>query len=268
MWNRALSLIVVLMVAGGGCSRGPAVLRLATTTSTEDSGLLDVILPDFERKHDATVEVIAVGTGQALELGEAGDVDVVLVHAREQEDAFVAAGHGLDRRDVMYNDFVIVGPSSDPAGIAGEVDAVAALERIADAEALFISRGDDSGTHIAEQQLWEDAGLAPAGPWYQSVGQGMGETLTVADEQQAYTLSDRATFIARQTEGTDLVVMSQGDERLHNPYGVMTVNPDRHDRIDADLATAFADWLTSAATQDAITDYQLNGEQLFFVAES
>lgn len=217
MGIRALALVVVLAWAASGCSSEPAVLRLATTTSTEDSGLLDVILADFERERDATVEVIAVGTGQALELGEAGDVDVVLVHAREQEDAFVAAGHGLDRRDVMYNDFVIVGPASDPASIAGEVDAVAALERIAEAEAVFVSRGDDSGTHFAEQQLWEAAGIAPAGRWYQSVGQGMGETLTIADEQQAYTLSDRATFIARQREGSELVVAAQGDQRLHNP---------------------------------------------------
>lgn len=264
---RALGLIVVLLLAASGCSSEPAVLRLATTTSTEDSGLLDVILTDFEDKHDAAAEVIAVGTGQALELGEAGDVDVVLVHAREQEDALVAAGHGLDRRDVMYNDFVIVGPAPDPASIAGGVDAVAAFERIAAAEAVFVSRGDDSGTHVAEQQPWEAAGVAPAGRWYESVGQGMGETLTIADEQQAYTLSDRATFVARKSEGTELVVAAQGDERLHNPYGVIAVNPDRHDGVDAELATAFIDWLTSPATQDAITDFRLNGEQLFFIAE-
>jgi len=264
---RGLLVASAVLAAVCGCAQETSVLRLATTTSTQDSGLLDAILPDFEREHDATVEVIAVGTGQALQLGEAGDVDVVLVHAREQEDAFVEAGHGVDRRDVMENDFVIVGPRSDPAAVAGEVDAGLALQRIAGAGWIFVSRGDGSGTHSAEQQLWEAAGIAPTGPWYESVGQGMGETLTIADEQQAYTLSDRATLLARQEEGIGLVVVSEGDERLRNPYGIITVNPERHDGVDAGLAAAFTDWLTSAATQDAIAGYQRNGEQLFFVGE-
>lgn len=263
-----LAVIVVSLLGARACAPEPAVLRLATTTSTEDSGLLDVILPDFEEQHGATVEVVAVGTGQALELGEAGDVDVVLVHAREQEDAFVAAGHGVDRRDVMYNDFVVVGPPADPAGLADTNDVAAAFQRIAAAGAVFISRGDGSGTHVKERQLWEAAGVVPSGPWYQSVGQGMGETLTIAEEQQAYTLSDRGTLIARRSEGIDVVVLSEGDERLHNPYGAIAVNPDRHEGVDVALARELIDWLTSPATQDAIEGFRLDGEQLFFVDDA
>lgn len=265
---RVLVVISLCALGAGACSSEPAVLRLATTTSTEDSGLLGAILPDFEQKHDAIVEVVAVGTGQALELGEAGDADVVLVHAREQEDAFVAAGHGVDRRDVMYNDFVVVGPQADPAGIADTDDVAAAFQRIAETEAPFVSRGDESGTHTKELALWEAAGITPSGSWYQPVGQGMGETLTIAEEQQGYTLSDRATYIARRGEGLDLVVLSEGDERLHNPYGAIAVNPERHEGVNAELAQAFLDWLTSPGTQDAIEGYQLGGEQLFFIDDA
>jgi tungstate transport system substrate-binding protein len=242
------------------------VLRLATTTSTEDSGLLDAILPEFEEERDATVEVVAVGTGQALELGESGDADVVLVHARAQEDAFVEAGDGVDRRDVMYNDFVLVGPKADPAGVAGIDDVTAAFAQIADSKAMFISRGDESGTHTRELALWEAAGVEPSGSWYQAIGQGMGETLTVAEEQQAYTLSDRATYLARVEEGLSLSVVSEGDERLLNPYGVIAVNPERHEGVNSDLAEEFIDWLTSPSTQDLIEGFRIGGEQVFFVS--
>ena len=234
--------------------QGEAII-LATTTSTEDSGLLDVILPDFESQTGVTVDVVAVGTGQALQLGEDGNADVLLVHARDQEDAFMDAGHGVRREDVMYNDFVILGPESDPAGIQGMTDAAAAFQAIADAQAPFVSRGDDSGTNSKERSIWEAAGLEPSGEWYISAGQGMGAVLTMADEQQAYTLSDRATYLARTLEGTDLVVLVEGDPILFNPYGVIAVNPDKGEHIQNDLANTFIDWLISVPTQELIAEY-------------
>ena len=191
-------------------------LTLATTTSTNDSGLLDAILPDFEAQTGADVEVVAVGTGAALKLGEDGNADVLLVHARAQEDAFMDAGHGVRREDVMYNDFVIVGPPDDPAGIQGMDDAAAAFAQIAAAEAPFVSRGDDSGTHTKEKAIWAAAGVEPAGEWYVSAGQGMGAVLTMADEMNAYTLSDRATYLKRTLAGTDLVIAVEGDPILFN----------------------------------------------------
>lgn len=266
----ALLLALVAMISG--CSSGPRSLRLATTTSTEDSGLLDVLLPVFEDEYGIAVEVIAVGSGQAIALGEAGDVDVVLVHSPAEEAAFVDSGFGVDRRDVMANDFVLLGPASDPAGIVGGVDITAALARIADSgsesESVFVSRGDDSGTHAKERDLWAAVGVAPAGGWYRSIGQGMGETLTVADEEQAYTLSDRATYAVRSAEGLESEVMVEGDPRLSNPYGAIAVNPDRHDGIAAETAAIFLDWLTSPATREAINAYRPHGQQLFFAAVS
>ena len=256
-------------------------LVLATTTSTENSGLLADILPDFEEKYGASVEVIAVGTGQAIELGENGDADVILVHARDREDAFVEAGFGVDRQDVMYNDFVIVGPEADPAGITGMTDVAAALTQIAESNSLFISRGDDSGTHIKEQSLWQATNLTldevadvedaekitykPQGDWYQSIGQGMGATLTVADEQQAYTLTDRATFLARTLEGIDLVILVEGDSRMFNPYGVIAVNPELHPTVNTEGASAFINWMTSLATQQLISEFGVAefGQPLF-----
>lgn len=256
-------------------------LVLATTTSTENSGLLAAILPDFESKYNASVEVVAVGTGQAIRLGENGDADVILVHARSREDAFIDAGYGVNRQDVMYNDFVIIGPADDPASIAGMTDVGAALTQLAASNSPFISRGDDSGTHIKEQSLWqastaqleevkdlEDAEkitYKPEGDWYQSIGQGMGATLTVANEQQAYTLSDRATFLARTLEGLDLVILVEGDSRLFNPYGVIAVNPELHSTINADGSTAFIDWLTSLETQQMISEFGIAefGQPLF-----
>ncbi|MFN2206904.1 MAG: substrate-binding domain-containing protein [Candidatus Promineifilaceae bacterium] len=236
---------------------GGGSLTLATTTSTYDSGLLDAILPVFEEETGITVEVVAVGTGQALALGEQGDADVLLVHARAREDEFMAAGHGTRREDVMYNDFVIVGPPDDPAGIAGMDNAAAAMAQIAGSGATFVSRGDDSGTHTKEKSIWEAAGIEPSGDWYQSIGQGMGATLTFADEEQAYTLSDRATYLARTLEddGFELVIVVEGDPILFNPYGVMTVNPDKSDQINAEGANEFIDWLISVPTQQLISEF-------------
>jgi tungstate transport system substrate-binding protein len=262
--GRLLIGLVLLMLITACRESATRPLVLATTTSTYDSGLLDAILPDFESAHNAEVEVIAVGTGQALALGEAGDVDVILFHAREREDAFVAEGYGVNRQDVMANDFVIVGPAVDPAGIAGLEDVTAALQQIAGSQSTFVSRGDDSGTHIRELALWAVTGIAPAGDWYLSVGQGMGGTLTVADQEQAYTLSDRGTFLARRAQGIDLVVLVEGDERLVNPYGVIAVNPERHPAVNAELANDFINWLTSPSTQAAINNFTASGEQLFF----
>lgn len=269
-------------MAADSMAAGPVGrLILATTTSTQDSGLLDVIIPVFNEKYGADTEVIAVGTGQAMALGEQGDADVLLVHARSREDAFVEAGFGVNRQDVMYNDFVVVGPASDPAGIKGMTDVAAALEKIAATQSPFISRGDDSGTHTKEQSLWKATTVSlvdapslaggdktfvkPEGEWYQSVGQGMGATLTMANEQQAYTLSDRATYLARTLEGTDLVIEVEGDSRLFNPYGVIAVNPEMHPDVNFAGAQAFIDWITSVETQQMISQFGVDkfGSPLF-----
>jgi tungstate transport system substrate-binding protein len=240
-------------------------LILATTTSTRDSGLLDVILPIFEEQSGVDVDVVAVGTGQALQLGKDGNADVLLVHARAQEDAFMEAGDGVRREDVMYNDFVIVGPPDDPAGIAGTSDAAAAFTAIAESQSPFVSRGDESGTHTKEKAIWAAAGIEPEGDWYISAGQGMGAVLTLADEEQAYTLSDRATYLARTLEGTDLVIMTEGDPILFNPYGVIAVNPDKSPQIHADYAMEFIDWLVSLPTQEVISQFGVEefGQPLF-----
>ena len=240
-------------------------LILATTTSTQDSGLLDYLLPDFEAQYKIEVDVVAVGTGQAIALGEDGNADVLLVHARAREDAFMEAGHGTRREDVMYNDFVIVGPGTDPAGIQGMGNAAKALVKIAGANASFVSRGDDSGTHTKEKGIWAAAGIEPSGDWYISAGQGMGAVLTMADEQQAYTLSDRATYLARTLEGTELKILVEGDPILFNPYGVIAVNPDKGAHIKADLATQLIDWLVSLPAQEKIAQFGVDkfGAPLF-----
>jgi tungstate transport system substrate-binding protein len=235
--------------------QGSQNLILATTTSTADSGLLDYILPDFEEHNGVRVDVVAVGTGQALTLGEDGNADVLLVHARSREDDFMEAGHGVRREDVMYNDFVIVGPAGDPAGIAGMTDAAAAFQKIAESESQFVSRGDDSGTHTKEKAIWAAAGIEPSGEWYNAAGQGMGAVLTMADESQAYTLSYRATYLARTLESIDLEILVEGDPILFNPYGVMAVNPDKGDHIKVDLANTFIDWLISVPTQEKISQF-------------
>ncbi len=241
-------------------------LRLATTTSTEASGLLAELLPAFEARTGIRVHVIAVGTGKALRLGQAGDVDVVLVHARAAEDAFMAAGHGSERRDVMWNDFLLVGPGADGAGIRGAPDVLEALRRIARARARFVSRGDDSGTHKRELALWKEAGVSPSPPWYLESGQGMGRVLQMAAELRAYTLTDRGTWLAYQGRLEPLAALFEGDARLHNPYGVIAVNPARHPGIDAAAARAFVEWITSPEAQERIGAFRVRGRQLFHPA--
>jgi tungstate transport system substrate-binding protein len=243
-------------------------LTLTTTTSTYDTGLLDEIHGDFEELYGVTVDAVAQGTGAALESARNGDADVVMVHARGLEDEFMRNGYGINRRDLMFNDFVIVGPEDDPAGIDGMGSATDALVAIADAEATFVSRGDNSGTHTKELNLWEAAGTEPGGDWYQETGTGMGEALNVANQQGAYTLSDRGTFISQRSE-IDLTVLVQGPieggpEILSNPYGIMAVNPGVHENANYDLAMAYIGWITSPGAQNAISEYQMNGEQLFF----
>ena len=243
-------------------------LTLTTTTSTYDTGLLDAIHTDFEDLYGVSVDAVAQGTGAALESARNGDADVVMVHARSLEDEFMRNGYGINRRDLMFNDFVIVGPEGDPAGIEGASSATDALTTIADAQAPFVSRGDNSGTHTKELVLWEEAGTQPGGDWYQETGTGMGEALNIANQQGAYTLSDRGTFIAQRAQ-IDLTILVQGPigggpEILANPYGVMAVNPGVHDNANYDLAMAYIGWITSPGAQDAIADYQMNGEQLFF----
>ena len=243
-------------------------LTLTTTTSTYDTGLLDEIHGDFEELYGVTVDAVAQGTGAALESARNGDADVVMVHARGLEDEFMRNGYGINRRDLMFNDFVIVGPEDDPAGIDGMGSATDALVAIADAGATFVSRGDNSGTHTKELNLWEAAGTEPGGDWYQETGTGMGEALNVANQQGAYTLSDRGTFISQRSE-IDLTVLVQGPieggpEILSNPYGIMAVNPGVHENANYDLAMAYIGWITSPGAQNAISEYQMNGEQLFF----
>lgn len=241
-------------------------LILATTTSTYDSGLLDAILPDFEDRTDYKVSVLAVGTGQALALGAAGDADVLLVHARGREDQFIEDGNAPFRRDVMYNDFVIIGPADDPAGIKGMTSAADAFAQIAASQSPFVSRGDDSGTHIKELSIWEMVGIEPEGAWYESAGQGMGAVITIANEQQAYTMSDRSTYLARLAEGLELDIIVEGDPPLLNPYGVLPINPELAEGINAEGALAFVDWITGKDAQALIGEYGIEtyGKSLFF----
>ncbi len=261
----AAALLAALAVSGAAAAAERFIL-LQSTTSTQNSGLFDAILPGFTAATGIEVRVVAVGTGQALKNARNGDGDVLLVHAREAEEVFVSEGYGVARFDVMYNDFVIVGPPADPAGIAGLSDATAALEAIAAAEAPFASRGDDSGTHVKELALWRAAGVDPtaaSGSWYRETGSGMGATLNVALGMGAYALTDRGTWIAFKNKGNFGILVS-GDARLFNPYGVILVNPARHPRVKAEDGQAFIDWLTGPEGQAAIADYTLNGQQLFF----
>jgi tungstate transport system substrate-binding protein len=237
-------------------------LRLSTTTSTDNSGLLAVVLPPFEQRFHLKVDVVVVGSGKALKLAENGDVDVVLSHAPELEEAFMKAGFGVNRRDVMYNDFVVVGPPSDPAQLRGALSAVDALKRIAAKQATFISRGDESGTHQKEKELWRTAGLTPSGAWYVSAGQGMGEVLLMADERRAYALADRGTYLAYKKRD-ELIIVSQGDPMLFNPYTVMAVSPARYPQVKYIEAMELIAWLTSPEGQRLIGSFKQAGEVLF-----
>jgi len=261
--------IAVRLLAAGvaGCVAMTAAvakdLKMATTTSTDNSGLLKYLLPKYEAKCGCKVRYTAVGTGNAIKLGENGDVDVLMVHARPAEDKFVAEGYGVNRRDLMYNDFVIVGPRADPAGIRGMKDPLAALKTIKDRGATFISRGDDSGTNKKELAYWKELGIDPKGPTYLAIGQGMGQTLTVAGEKRAYTLTDRATY-ATYKDKTGLEIMVEGAPKLLNPYGVIAVNPKKYPAVNYQGAMDFIEWLTSDEGQKTIAGYKPKGAQLFF----
>lgn len=257
----ALVALLMLVTVAGAEER----LKMSTTTSTQDSGLLKVLLPPFEKRNNVKVDVIAVGTGQALKLGEAGDVDVVFVHARKLEDKFVADGFGVNRKDVMYNDFVIIGPKNDPAGIAKAKTAAEALKLIAAKEASFISRGDKSGTHTKELDLWKSGGIEPKGNWYVEAGQGMGPVITMATERRAYTLTDRGTYNAFKGAKTDLVILFQGEKGLFNPYGIMAVNPKKFPHVKYDLAMKLIDYITGPEGLKIIADYKAHGEPVFFI---
>ena len=239
---------------------------VASTTSTQDSGLFEYLLPIFQHRTGIAVKVIAQGTGQALDTGRRGDADVVFVHAKSAEEKFLAEGQGVKRNPVMYNDFVLVGPKSDPAGIKGN-DIAAALKSIKEKQAPFVSRGDRSGTHIAELALWNrDAGIdidKDKGGWYKSIGQGMGAALNMASASNAYVLSDRGTWLSFKNKG-DLQILVEGDKRLFNQYGVILVNPEKHPTVKKDLGQEFIDWLLSPEGQKAIANYKINGEQLFY----
>ncbi|WP_430435723.1 substrate-binding domain-containing protein [Oceanibaculum nanhaiense] len=262
----ALAVPVALGAAVGSAQAQDRFITVASTTSTENSGLFKHILPLFKAKTGIDVRVIAQGTGQALDTGRRGDADVVFVHAPAAEKKFVAEGHGVERFEVMYNDFVIVGPNSDPAGVKGMKDAPASLAKIAAAKATFASRGDDSGTHKAELRLWQEAGVdvkAAGGSWYRELGSGMGATLNTAAQMPAYALTDRATWISFQNRG-DLEISVEGDAKLFNQYGVILVSPEKHKHVKKAEGQAFIDWLVSGEGQKAIADYKLNGQPLFF----
>jgi tungstate transport system substrate-binding protein len=263
--NKIILALVIVTIFTGLVFAAPVNLKLATTTSTENSGLLGILLPPFEERYNIKVDVIAVGTGAAIQLGENGDVDVVLVHARAAEDKMVEEGYGVNRRDVMHNDFIIVGPPDDPAGIKGEKDAALALTKIANSEkqVFFVSRGDKSGTHIKELELWQSAGIEPQGEWYLEIGQGMEAALLVADERQGYVLADRGTYLATKDK-IELVILSEGDPRLFNPYGIIAVNPAVHPHVKYMEAMQLIAWMTSLEGQKIIGEYKQHGEVLFF----
>lgn len=257
-----LCLATALTLLMASTAHAQTIIRLSTTTSTENSGLLTYLLPAFEAHSGSKVHVIAVGSGKALELAKNGDVDVTLVHARAAEDAFVAAGHGIKRRNVMYNDFIIACPASDPAAIKGGKDVVAAFRKIAAGSVKFISRGDNSGTDVMEKSYWALAGVKPPASRYLSVGLGMGEVLNMAAELQACTLADRATYATYQAR-TGLAVMVQGDSRMFNPYGIIAVNPARHPGINHKGASALIEWITAPEGQRRIAAFRAAGQQLF-----
>jgi len=270
MLNRRMLIAAVAAAAvlsGAPVSAQDKSIIVSSTTSTQDSGLFGHILPLFKQKTGIDVKVIAQGTGQALDTGRRGDADVVFVHAKSAEEKFLAEGQGVKRYPVMYNDFVLIGPKSDPAGVKGMKDITKALQMIKDKQAPFISRGDRSGTHLAELALWnKNAGIdieKDKGPWYKSIGQGMGAALNTASASNAYVLSDRGTWISFKNKG-DLAIAVEGDKLLFNQYGVMLVNPEKHPNVKKDLGQQFIDWLVSPEGQKAIANYKINGEQLFY----
>jgi tungstate transport system substrate-binding protein len=256
-------LLVALISIGFAASATARDIKMSTTTSTDNSGLLKVLLPKYEAKCGCKVQVISVGTGKALELGKNGDVDVVLVHARPAEDKFVAEGSGVNRKDVMYNDFILVGPKTDPLGLRSQKSIIDAFRTMGQGKSKFISRGDNSGTDQMEKVYWKEAGVTPAGGWFVSAGLGMGEVLTMAGEMQGYTLSDRATYAAyRAKTGLDIVLA--GDAKMFNPYGIIAVNPKKYPGLNYDGAMDLINWITSAEGQKAIADFKVSGEQMFF----
>lgn len=262
----ACAVAAALFLAAPLAQAADRFIIVASTTSTQASGLFEHLLPVFEQKTGIDVRVVAVGTGKAIQMAQAGDADVLFVHHKPSEDAFVAEGYGLPRRDVMYNDFILVGPTADPAGIRGGSDAAAAMAKVAAAGAPFASRGDDSGTHKAELTLWQTAGVdvaAASGTWYRATGSGMGETLNTAAAMDAYALADRGTWLSFRNRGR-LELLVEGDTRLFNQYGVIVVNPQRHPHVKLAEAQAFADWLVSPEGQQTIAGFTINGEPLFF----
>ncbi len=291
-WNSILILLIIMtsVFFAGLASAGEKIIKMSTTTSTQASGLLDVLLPELEKDTGVKVKVIAKGTGAAIRDGMDGNVDVIFVHAKAREEKFVQEGYGTQRYAVMHNDFVVLGPQKDPAAIKGITNAAEALKKIAAAKAAFVSRGDDSGTHTKEQALWESTGLPleknvqtivkkgkkveisfinpqGLGQWYLSIGQGMGKALTFADEKQAYILADRGTYIKYKfgrDVPIDLVVLCEGDPALANPYGVIPINPKKHPHVKYDLSKTFAQWLVSGKGQAVIDNYRLLGKQLFY----
>jgi tungstate transport system substrate-binding protein len=264
-----MALFAVPLIFAASCSRPTAEsLTLATTTSTQDSGLLDVLVPAFRAKTGIEVKVVAVGTGQALELGRRGDADVLLVHDLDSEAKFMADGFGASRRPVMHNDFVLVGPATDSAGIKGEKSIAEAFKRIARTESVFVSRGDESGTHQKERAIWRQTGIEPKGDWYVRAGAGMGQVLHLTDQKRGYTLSDRGTFLA-QRQGLELLILSEGDPMLANRYSVIVVSPDKHPHVRQEAARKFADFLLAPETRKTIADFGKDkyGQPLFFVGE-
>ncbi len=258
-------LITIIFIAISPIAGGQSFITMASTTSTEQSGLFKHLLPIFEKKTGIQVRVVALGTGQSLDMGKRGDADVVFVHAKSAEERFVAEGHGLKRLPVMYNDFVLIGPRSDPAKIVGGRDILEALRKIKAASAAFVSRGDRSGTHMAEIELWKLSGTDIAkekGLWYRDTGQGMGPALNTASSMNGYILADRGTWLSFRNRG-DLSILVEGDQRLFNQYGVILVNPEKHKHVKQDLGQAFIDWVVSPEGQKAISDYKIGGEQLF-----
>ncbi len=258
---KTLTLLIAALLSATIASADKSI-TLASTTSTQNSGLYDHVLPLFKAETGITVNVVAVGTGQAIKIAENGDADALLVHHRPSEDAFVSEGFGIERRDVMYNDYVIIGPKDDPAGVRAASNTSEALTAVANAKTLFISRGDDSGTHKKERELWATATLSPAGAWYREIGAGMGAALNMAAATDAYLMSDRGTWLSFGNR-QNLTILFQGEPVLRNPYGLILVNPAKHPHVDVTSARRFADWMTSPKGQQAISDFRVENKQLF-----